>query len=394
MRNASILVLAAWLTVSSTALAQPGNPGEAPRPPPPPVDAQVLYDTAFGHLLTNNLQGAQAHFEMVLAQATDPELRGAAREMLRLIAELNARQGRLTFGHVPDAGMAALPPLPPGSDRDDHEEGRTGIIVSTTLASIYAGAVFADLADTGDARAITGIVTATTGLGFVASLYGTRGRTINGGTAEAYSLGMMVGAGNGLLLASPLGADTSEQWNTTILGGVALTAGAGFLYGQTFKPTRGQVSFAGTMATMGLVTTGLGLIVILPDMEADSVLLTMAGGLDAGAAAGLYFGRDLTWSNGRARLVWLSALLGGLGGFATSILLFGDEDNVDDDSDSEARMSAALTLGGAWGGLFLGMHATRKMRPDARYRVAAGSDRVLTPIALPGGAGLGYAGRF
>jgi hypothetical protein len=374
----------------SVAHAQPGSePAAAP-------DPKVFYDAGFAALLTNNFDGARAQFELVVQDPrSDPEMRGAARELIRLVDELTSRHAVLTFGNVPDAGMAVVPPMLPGNDRDDPDEGRTGIIVSTTLASIYAGAVFSDLADTGDARAITGIVTGTTALGFVASLYGTRGRTIHGGTAEAYSLGMMLGAGNGLLLASPLGADSSEQWNTTILGGVAVTATAGFLYGQAVRPTRGQVSFAGTMATMGLVTTGLGLVVILPDMDADSVLLTMAAGVDAGAAAGLYFGRDLTWSNGRARLVWLSALLGGMGGFAASVLLFGDEDEAGDDSDTKARMSAAIVIGGAWGGLFLGAHATRNMRPDSRFRVAASSDRMLVPIALPGGGGgLGYVGRF
>lgn len=380
----------------SVANAQPGEPPPSP-PPPPTIDHAGLYESAFAHLLINDLVTARRLFEEATG-SPDPEVRGAARQMLRLTTELQARQGQLVFGPAtPGTGPGIGPgePRPPGSDRDDPDEGRTGIIVSTTLMSIYAGAVFSDLADTGDARAITGIVTGTTALGFVASLYGTRGRTIHGGTAEAYSLGMMLGAGNGLLLASPLGADSSEQWNTTILGGVAVTATAGFLYGQTFRPTRGQVSFAGTMATMGLVTTGLGLVVILPDMDADSVLLTMAAGVDAGAAAGLYFGRDLTWSNGRARLVWLSALLGGMGGFAASVLLFGDEDEAADDGDTKARMSAAIVIGGAWGGLFLGAHATRNMKPDSRFRVAASSDRMLVPIALPGGGGgLGYVGRF
>jgi hypothetical protein len=393
MRTLSMMTLAVWLSSTIPAVAQPGPPPAplAPQPQPPPIDAQALYDAAFAALLLNDLVNARAGFEAAQASAADPELRGAAREMLRLTDEVSRRQGRLVFG--PGPGPGEPNPLPPGNDRDDPDEGRTGIIVSTTLASIYAGAVFADLADTGDARAITGIVTATTGLGFVLSLYGTRDRTNHGGTAEAYSLGMMIGAGNGLLLASPLGADTSEQWNTAILGGMALTAGAGFLYGQSVRPTRGQVSFAGTMATMGLVTTGLGLLVVLPDMDADSVLLTMAAGLDAGAAGGLYLGRNLTWSNGRGRLVWLSALLGGLGGVATSTLLFGGGDG-DGDDDGEIRTSAAIVLAGAWGGLLLGIHATRNMRPDARYRVATGDDRVLTPIALPGGAGLGYAGRF
>src|SRR5690606_25129463 len=134
-----------------------------------------------------------------------------------------------------------------------------------------------------------------------------------------------------------------EEWNVTVLGSAALVMGAGLYYGQTAKPTRGQVSFAGTMATMGLATVGLGLVIIQPDIDdGDSVLLAMAGGLDAGAAAGLVLGRDLTWSPGRARLIWLSALLGGLLGGATGILIFGDGES--EDGATEARIAATLTL--------------------------------------------------
>lgn len=388
LRCTSLVTLALWLLATVPAVAQPG--ASAPPLPGAPVavfDEQAIYEQAFAALLASDFAAARGGFGAVVAQATDPERRGAAREMLRLIAELEARQGRLVFGAGgPGPGPVASPP--PVNDRDDPDEGRTGIIVSTTMASLYAGVVFSDLADTGDARAITGIITLTTAAGFLASLYGTRDRLIHGGTSEAYSLGLLVGAGNGLLLSSPLGAETSEQWQTAILGGMVLSAGAGFVYGQSVRPTRGQVSFAGTMATMGFATAGLGLVLTLPDVDGDTILLTMAAGLDGGAAAGLYLGRNLTWSTGRARLAWLGALLGGLGGVATSVLLFGDFDG-----DGQSRAAAGITLGGAWAGLGLAIHLTRNMRPDARYRTAS-TDGAIVPIALPHGGGLGYAGRF
>lgn len=401
--RAPLAALAALLVVASPVAAQPGAgapapvpPVPPPPPPPPPspdeatVDAaKVTYDRAFAALLVNDLAAALRGFAEVATTATDPELRGAAREMARLTTELQVRNGRIVVGAEP-----GITPLMGDTSRDDPDEGRAGIIVTTTLASIYAGAVFSDLADTGDARAITGIIVGTTGLGFAASLYGTKGRTIYGGTSEAYSLGMLLGAGNGLLLASPAGAETSEEWNVTILGSAALVMGAGLYYGQTVKPTRGQVSFAGTMATMGVATVGLGLLIVQPDIDdADPVLLAMAGGLDAGAVAGLVLGRKLTWSPGRARLIWLSALLGGLLGGATGILLFGDGDS--EDGDTEARIAAGLTLGGAWGGLLLGTHVTRSMKPDARFRpLVQLADRQIVPIAVPHGAGIGYAGTW
>ncbi|MBZ0236838.1 MAG: LysR family transcriptional regulator, partial [Deltaproteobacteria bacterium] len=46
--------------------------------------------------------------------------------------------------------------------------------------------------------------------------------------------------------------------------------------------------------------------------------------------------------------------------------------------------AASLTLGGAWGGLLLGAHATRNMKPDARFRTTVPvAQRQLVPIAVP-----------
>jgi hypothetical protein len=360
-----------------------------PEQPPPDVTvtidpARATYDQAMAALLANDLTSAANGFSAAAGSAIDPELRGAARAMATFVAELSARHGRLLLG----AEITGTR----DTTRDDPDEGRAGIVVTTTLASIYAGAVISDLADTGDARAITSMIVGTTSLGFAASLYGTKGRTIYGGTAEAYWLGMMLGAGNGLLLAEPAGAETSEEWNVTVLGSMALVSAAGFYYGQTAKPTRGQVSFAGTMATMGIATVGLGTVIVQPDIDSgDGLLLALAGGLDAGAAGGLVLGRNLDWSPGRARLVWLSALLGGLTGLAGAVLLYGDPDDDTDDDNNNARIAAGMVLAGAWGGLYLGAHFTRNMKPDARYRVAPAIVDHIVPIAVPHGGGVGYA---
>lgn len=392
-----LAALAALLVVTSPVMAQPGGapPSEpAPVPAPPPVDAQAIYQRAFAAMIAGDLATARAGFAEVTATSPDPELRAAARELGRLADELAARQARIVFGAATEPTPTPTPAPGHHDHKDDHDEGRAGVIVTSTLASIYAGAVLSDLADTGDARAITGIVVATTAAGLALSLYGTKGRTITGGTAEAYSLGMMIGAGNGLLLAGPLGADTSEQWNVTVLGSMAVAAGAGFYYGHRRNPTRGQVSFSGTMATMGLATVGLGLIIIQPDIDdSDTILLAMAGGLDAGAIGGMYLGRDLTWSAGRARLVWLGALLGGILGGATGIMLFADDD-AGEDANTKGRITAALALGGAWGGLFLGSRFTRNMRPDPRFRVAPAATTQVVPMAVPHGGGLAVTGIF
>jgi hypothetical protein len=171
-----LIAIAALLAIAAPVAAQPGAPPVPPPPPPdgsmPPPDdavmidaARVAYQRGFAALLVNDFTTARASFAEAATTAVDPELRGAAREMGRLTDELAARRGRIVL----DGAATGMPALGTAdSTRDDPDEGRAGIIVTTTLASIYAGAVVADLADTGDARAITGIVVATTGVGFAA----------------------------------------------------------------------------------------------------------------------------------------------------------------------------------------------------------------------------------
>lgn len=391
------LVAAALAVPPRLAAAQPGT---APTPAPPPVPSQPepppdpqpeaprdpglgAYQAGYAALIAGDLTTARARFTVAAQEALDPELRGAARELGRLTDELIARQGKILYGA---AAAGALT-----DEGEDPADGRTGFVASTTIASLYAGVVLIDLSDTDDARGGAAILLLSTGAGFVASLFGSRGRTITGGTSEAYSTGLLIGAANGLLLFEPLGADSSEQVQLSILGGMALVGGAGFLYGQNYRPTRGQMSFAGTLATLGIASAGLGLVVTNPDIEADTVLVTMAAGLDLGAAAGLVLGKDLTWSSGRARLVWLGALLGAVGGFGTAILIGGD--GGDSDGDTYGRLTAGATLAGTWGGFGLATYLTRDMRPDRRYRVGA-SGPVLAPLAVPRGAGVGLAGTF
>src|SRR5688500_1025470 len=104
----ALVMLVAWVSVAN---AQPG--GEPAPAPPPPPDPKVFYDAGFGHLLTNNFEGARAQFEIVVQDVrSEPEMRGAARELIRLIDELTTRHAMITFGNVPDAGMAVVTPLP------------------------------------------------------------------------------------------------------------------------------------------------------------------------------------------------------------------------------------------------------------------------------------------
>ncbi len=370
-------------------VAQPGQPAIPPSPPVPPTPAEVEvpppdpeptpsaadYQAGYQLLLAGDFAAAAARLREVAARAVDPELRGAARALADLADAYAAKQARILFGA---AAVAAA------SGDEDPNDGRTSFVVSTTVASIYTGVVAIDLLDA-DVRGGAAVLLGATALGLTGSLFGTRGRRISGGAAEAYSTGMLVGLANGLLLAEPLGADGSEPFQVAALGGLALGGATGLLYGDRVQPTRGQMSFVGTLATLGFATAGLGLVVTAPDIEADTVLITMAAGIDLGAAAGLVLGRDLTWSSGRARLVWLGALVGGLGGLGGSLLVAGD--------DVGGRSTAGATLAGTWGGFALATYLTRDMRPDRRF-LGAPPAVVLAPLAVPRGAGFGLTGDF
>ena len=383
-----IAAVCAGLVVGlAVATAQPSQPnpnaGEpAPMPAPPPVPeaedpAQATYREGYAALISGDFTTARAKLTTAAEAAVDPELRGAARALARLADELGGRQARLVFGPA-----SAL-----HDDSEDPADGRTSFVATTTIASLYAGVVLIDLTDNGDSvRTGAALVLGATAAGFLGSFYGSRGRSISGGMAEANSTGLLIGTANGLLLANPLGAESSEAFQGAVLAGMVLGGGSGLLYGDAARPTRGQMSFVGTMATLGIASAGLGLVVANPDVSADAVLYTMTAGLDLGAAAGLVLGKDLTWSSGRARLVWLGALLGGVAGFGGSLLVGGGGDS------DFGRATAGITLAGTWGGFLLAGHLSRGMRPDRRYRAAPMVQ--LAPMSVPHGAGLGVAGAW
>lgn len=376
----------------ATAVAQPASsqpdpgagapmPSQPPDPAPPPAEdpAQATYREGYAALVAGDFTTARAKLATAAETAADPELRGAARELGRLAEELAARQARLVFGAAADLH---------DDGAEDPADGRTSFVATTTVASLYAGVVLIDITNNGDSvRAGAALILGSTAAGFLGSFYGSRGRSITGGMAEGYSNGLFIGTANGLLLASPLGADTSEAFQASVLAGMVIGAGGGMLYGDAVRPTRGQMSFVGTLATLGIASAGLGLVVANPDVSADTVLYTMTAGLDLGAAAGLVMGKDLTWSSARARLVWLGALLGGVAGFGGSLLIGGDDGGSD-----FGRAAAGITLAGTWGGFALATHLTRDMRTDRRYRQPPMVQ--LAPMGVPHGAGLGVAGAW
>jgi hypothetical protein len=403
-------VLAALLATAGSAAAQsvPSPAGPAPSAPAPTVApssspgaaagaapaapgdpeaaARADYNDAFDALVAGDFGRAAVGFSSVAARTQDRDLAAAARELARLAQTYVERKAALTTGAAP----AQVAPGPV----EEKDEGRTSFIVLTTMYSLYVGEVIVDVTNISDFRAGIVTITGTTAAGLLGSLYGTRGKTMTGAMADSYSLGMLEGFVNAGLLVAPIGlTNSSEQVQITLALSGAAGGIAGLLYGYELKPTRGQVSFAGTLSLLGFASTGLSFGIFLPkSLNGDTALTMMAGGTDVGLAAGLALGRDLDWSVSRGRIVQLGSLLGGLAGLAAGALITGANSSTDDDT----RIITGLTLAGIWGGFALSAVESRSMTPDPRYDPAltGGVHAQLAPMPLHGGGGLAIIGTF
>jgi len=362
---------------------------------PPPEDSQEvsrLYDTAFDALVRGDLDLAIGGFEAVASRSVDPDRRAAARELARLARAMRSRAAAaIGVSNVPAPSDTARHVTADDTDSSDRS-GRTEFVIMTTVTSLYAGIVLVDLLDVDDFRGGTLVVTGATAAGFLGSFYGSRGRNITTGMADTYSAGLLLGAANSSLLASPIGLEDSEEILGFILGSTAV-GGAGALWlADAVHPTRAHPSVTLTLAYTGFATVGLGLTVIEPsDIEPDTVLMLLAGGLDAGAAAGILLSPKMEWSYSRARYVGLGTFLGALGGVALGAVLVGDPED-----DTDARTMAGTTLAGLWSGFGLAAYLTREMPPDPRYRTASATDTppMVVPTMIGKSPGVGVAGTF
>lgn len=390
MRLAAAIALAAL--APSLAVAQPAEPAlgdPSPAETGQPIRSlQADYDQAFNALLAGDMATAIAGFDRVAAAATG-DLAAGARELGRLARQLQVRRVRFVVA-TPPAETPAGAVADSVTEDDQKSSGRAGLVAWSTIAGLYAGATLIDISDVDDFRIGTLMIVGATGAGFTASLLASRGRDVSAGMADAYSTGLLLGAGNGLLLSSPLGLDTSEQVLGVGLAGMALGAGAGLAVADYARPTVGQSSFVSTMSFLGFATTGLGVVIARNDnIDGDLVLTLLAGGLDAGAVTGMVLAPRLEWSKGRARLVQLGSLLGGLAGLGIAAIITGDPSD-----DGEERLLAASTLGGIWGGFGLAIRLTRDMAPDPRFAPSAAGQVALVPTLIGDAPGLVAGGQF
>jgi hypothetical protein len=279
-------------------------------------------------------------------------------------------------------------------EAEEPDGGRTQFIVSTTLASLYAGVVADVLMDISDVRGAVAVATASTAAGLLGSIWGSKNRRITEAMGDAYTLGMMIGGGNALLLSVPFGLDDEDAIMSLTLGAVVGGGVGGLVLADRWNPTRAQVSLSGTLGYLGIATVLLGTGLVQPDLEdEDTLLIALAAGLDVGVGVGMGLGERIQWSVSRGRLVGLGSFVGALGGLATAALIFGTDEG--DDGDALLRGYSGLTLAGMWTGFGAAIHLTRGMQPDTRYRVtAADAATHLMPIKLPSGGGLAVTGKF
>ncbi len=377
MMTAALVGSARLVHAQAPPLPEPGAP---PAETPPLADQTgATYEHAFDSMLRGELAAASAGFHDVAARASDPERVLRARELARLADEMIAHRLRIeTSGERTDA------------ERDDQDDGRTSLIALTTLYGLYAGVVVVVDADIHDFRAGVATITATTAVGLFGSYFATAHEPITGADADAYSLGLLAGAANGGLLVHPVGlGDSSGHATTTVLVTSAAGAAAGLGLSKAYHPTRGQVAFAGSLALLGAASTGLGIGVAQPSLDADNWLVAIAAGTDAGLGLGVALGRNVNWSVSRGRLVQLGVLLGGLTGVAVGALITG----TDTGSDSTARTLSATTLAGMWGGFGAAVGFTGNMRVDRSFRTGAPT-ATLAPMPVRGGGGVTLVGSF
>ena len=272
--------------------------------------------------------------------------------------------------------------------------GRTRVIVSSTLASFVAGLQLPDILQVQDLRAGATGVFVTTAAGFLASTLAVKDRKITEAMADAYDLGLLLGAANGGLLA---GAATDDERTISgaMLGGMTLGGFAGMSIARQLNPTRGQVGFVALTSKMGMASAAFGLGLGGQAMDDDNSLGALVAGMDIGAVAGLAVAPRIKWSLSRTRLVGLGSFLGALAGWsAAAVISGGDITQVNGKGqiqDSTSQAMAAGALLGMWGGFGITSKLTSKMPVSSRYQ---GKKTIISPTQVKGGLGLSLSGVF
>ncbi|MCB9737721.1 MAG: hypothetical protein H6747_00520 [Deltaproteobacteria bacterium] len=385
-RSTMRLALAAALLLALPAVAQPHLPaaasptmaGAADGPPDAtavdrdPPKLRASFARALELLREGHADEAARVLDDVAARSTQPERQRAA-------AALATYARRMAMIAATDPRAAS-----------ELSDGRTQFIVTSTLIGFYSGVVMIDLLDIGDVRPMVGTLIATTGVGFVGALYGSRGAGIREVDADAYTLGATWGGITMLTAAGALDVDSSEAVQLMTLTGLVGGAFAGMGLSRTTSPTRGQVAFTNTTLLLGGVSALLG-SAILSDLDLQfrtNATLWLAG-VQIGTGVGLMLAPELDWSVSRSRLMLLGGSLGALVGWGAAALVTGEPKS----GDHSAQIWGGAALAGLWGGALLTTWLTDGMAPDAGF-ARSRAQMAIVPLLQPDSAGLAVVGRF
>jgi hypothetical protein len=375
---ASVLIV---LATSTAALATPGAlPPVATASTVTSTDAdapamRARFDQGIDRLREGEASAAIRLLGDVAAQARMVERRAAAAALIAYARRLEA----ITGGRgVSEAAR-------------DLSDGRTEFIVTSTLLAFYGGVVVADVLDLDGIRPVVGTLLVTTGAGFAAALFGSRGLGLRAADGEAFSLGAVWGIATGLLISGALEVDNSEPLQLMTLGGGLVGGLAGLVVSRRLQPTRGQVGIVSTTMPLGFASALLSSVFLIDSNPRFGSLATLwLGGLQIGTFAGVALAPNLDWSASRARLTMLGSGLGALLGWGGAALGTG----TNGDSKLTTKIWAGAALAGMWGGFALSAVLTEGMVPDPMFRAEATGTSMILPTVVGRSPGLAWTGRF
>jgi hypothetical protein len=438
-----VVALAGALLVMliSSAAAQPPS---APPPPPPGDFAEVdaLFEHAIEALVRGDLATAQRELAEVARRSVDPRRRAAASELVAYLARRSARPA----SRATHTGTVA------GDQVTDPESGRATLLTTSALVGLNYGWMVPLALDISDEKAFVGLYLLTASASFVVPYLITRDDDITRGMSTLGGFGATLGVGHGALIYGTIagedGFDSDAglrgmlgvmigtsivegalgyKWakDTRMPAGNALAITSGSLYGAgfafganvlaqsadgNFRVILGSLlagSAAGALGGVvyadnrrlsegdasvvgftGMVGTYVALAPLLvAEVDNDRAI---AGGLMAGAAAGLFAGdyliRDVDYGRSEAGLVTLGTLAGGLLGAGGAFLA------TPDDAD-DAKWIVSGSAAGAVGGLLIMLKAVEP-RPESAASDPAIDIAPSATVGMDGRPGFGVAGTF
>lgn len=273
--------------------------------------------------------------------------------------------------------------------------GRSRVVASSTVAGLIGGLELWDALQIDDVRLGAATILGTTTAGFLTSYMAVKDAKITEGMADAYDLGLVLGALNGGLLGAASTDDERTVSGATVAG-MTLGGVAGIALGKQLNPTRGQVGFIGLTSKLGMATAAFGLGLGNQEMDSDNAMGALVAGMDIGAVAGMAIAPRIEWSLARVRWVGVGSLLGAVAGWSAAAIIAGGEvtelDGKQEIQDNTHQAMAAGALLGMWTGFGVAAKATSDMPTDQRFR--KGKKTIVAPTPVDGGLGLSLSGVF